>query len=102
MLGRHKLLILIPAILLIPILLGITPLNMAHKLASGGPFTHGKQICLNNHCPFHSLISHDDPTIVNLNLATLDQDSTPTLDIQVLDSDFIHSNITFNSVPLRC
>jgi len=75
---------------------------MAHKLASGGPFTHGKQICLNNHCPFHSLISHDDPTIVNLNLATLDQDSTPTLDIQVLDSDFIHSNITFNSVPLRC
>ena len=102
MLGRHKLLILIPAIILIPIFLGMTPLNMAHKLASGGPFTHGKQICLNNHCPFHSLISHSDPTIVNLNLATLDQESTPTFDIQILGPDFIHSNVTFNSVPLRC
>ena len=102
MLGRHKLLILIPAIILIPIFLGMTPLNMAHKLASGGPFTHGKQICLNNHCPFHSLISHDDPTIVNLNLTLLDQESTPIFDIQVLDPDSIHSNVTFNSVPLRC
>jgi len=36
MLGRHKLLLLIPAILLIPILLGMTPLNMGHRLASGG------------------------------------------------------------------
>ena len=102
MLDRHKLLILIPAILLIPILLGMTPLNMAHKLASGGPFTHGKQICLNNHCPFHSLISHDDPTIVNLNSTSLDQESIPTHDIEVLDPDSIHSNVTFNSIPLRC
>ena len=102
MLGRYKLLILIPAILLIPILLGMTPLNMAHKLASGGPFTHGKQICLSNHCPFHSLISHDDPTIVNLNSTPLDQESTPTRDIEVLDPDSVHSNMTFNSIPLRC
>jgi hypothetical protein len=102
MLGRHKLLILIPAILLIPILLGMTPLNMAYKLATGGPLTHGKQICLNNHCPFHSLISHDDPTIVNLNLATLDQESTRIFDIRILDLDSIHSNVTFNYVPLRC
>jgi hypothetical protein len=102
MLGRHKLLLLIPTILLIPILLGMTPLNMAHKLASGGPFTHCKQVQCNNHCPFHSLVSHDDPTIVNLNSTSLDQESTPALDIQVLDSDSIHSNMTFNSFPLRC
>ena len=102
MLGRHKLLILIPTILLIPILLGMTPVNIAHKLASGGPLTHGKQICLNNHCPFHSLISHDDPTIVNLNSTSPDQESTPAFDIQILDPDFIHSNVTFNSIPLRC
>jgi hypothetical protein len=102
MLGKNKLLFIIPAILLIPILLGMPPLNMAHKLASGGPFTHCKQAQSSNHCPFHSLISHDDPTIVHLNLTPLGQESTPIFDIQVLDSDFIHSNITFNSVPLRC
>jgi hypothetical protein len=102
MLRSHKLLIFIPAILLIPILLGITPLNMAHKLASGGPFTHCKHTQWSNHCPFHSLISHDDPIIVNLNLTPLHQESTPTFDIQVFDPDSIHSNITFNSVPLRC
>ena len=102
MLGRNKLLILIPAILLISILLGMTPLNMAHRLASGGPFTHCKQAQWSNHCPFHSLISNDDPTIVNLNSTPLDQESTPALDIRVLDSDSIHSNITINSVPLRC
>jgi len=102
MLGKHKLLLLIPAILLIPILLGMTPLNMAHRLASGGPFTHCKQAQWGNQCPFHSLISHDDPTIVNLNLTSLDQESTPTSDIHVLDPDSTHSNITFNSIPLRC
>ncbi len=33
MLSRHKLLLLIPAILLIPILFGMIPLNMAHKIS---------------------------------------------------------------------
>jgi len=102
MLSRHKFLILIPAIFLIPILLGMTPLNMAHKLASGGPFTHCKQAQWSNHCLFHSVTSQDDPTIVNLNLTLLDQESTPAFDTQVLDPDSIHSNISFNSVPLRC
>jgi len=102
MLSRHKLLLLIPAILLIPILFGMIPLNMAHKLASGGPFTHCKQTQWSNHCPFHSIASHDDPTIVNLNSTSPDQESTPTHDIEILDLDAIHSNITFNSVPLRC
>ncbi len=102
MLRRQKLLILIPAILLIPILLGMTPLNMAHKLASGGPFTHCKQVQWSNHCPFHSVTSHGNPTIVTLNLALLDQESMPTFDIQVLDPDSIPSNIFLNSVPLRC
>ena len=102
MLSRHKLLLLIPTILLIPILLGMTPLNMAHKIGAGCPFSQGKQALTCNPCPFHSIVSHDDPLIVNLNLTPLNQESTPTLDIQVLDPDSIHSNINFNSVPLRC
>jgi hypothetical protein len=102
MLGRHKLLILIPAALLIPILLGMTPVNMVHKLSNGCPFSHSKQIQRSDSCLSNSAISHDDPTIVNLNLTPLDQESTPTFDIQVFDSKSIRSNATFNSVPLRC
>jgi len=102
MLSRQKLLLLIPAMILIPILLGMTPLSMAHRLASGGPFTHCKQAQWSNYCPFHSIASHDDPTIVNLNSTSLDQESTPASDIHVLNFDSIHSNITFNSIPLRC
>ena len=102
MLGKHKLLFLIPVILLIPILLGMTPLNMAHKLAIGGPITHCKQAQWSNHCPFHSIASRDDPIIVNLNSTPLDQESTLTCDVQVLDPGSIHSNVTLNSVPLRC
>jgi hypothetical protein len=102
MLTRHKILFFIPVVVLISIILGMTPLNMAHKLATGEPFTHCKQAQWSNYCPFHSIASHDNPIIVHLNLTPLDQESTPTFDIQVLDPDFIHSNITFNSVPLRC
>jgi hypothetical protein len=102
MLDRRKLIIFIPAIILIPIILGMTPLNMAHKLASGGPFTHGKQVQLKNHCLFHSLISHQDPIVVNLDFTPLDQESNPTCDIQTLDPDSIYSNINLNSTPLRC
>jgi len=102
MLSRHKLLLLIPTILLLPILLGMTPLNMAHKIGAGCPFSQDKQALTCNPCPFHSIVSHDDPLIVNLNLTPLNQESTPTLDIQVLDPDSIHSNINFKSVPLRC
>lgn len=101
MLRRHKLIILIPATLLILILLGMHPLNMAHRLAGGVPFTHGKQVHLTNHCPFRSLITHDDPTFVILNLTQLRRESTSAFDIHVLDPDSIHSNITFNSFPLR-
>ena len=102
MLRGHKLLILIPAILLILAFLGMTPLNMAQRLASGGHSTHCKQTQWSNHCPFNSIASHNDPTIVNLNSTPLDRKSMPAFDIQVLDPDSIHSNLTFNSVPLRC
>ena len=102
MLGRHKLLFLIAAIILIPILLGMTPINIAHRLASGGPFAHCKQAQWSNQCPFHSLISHDDPTIVILNSIPFVQEPMTSLDFQALTSNSIHSDIYFYSVPLRC
>jgi len=102
MLGRHKLLFLIAAIILIPILLGMTPINMAHRLASGGPFTHCKQAQWSNHCPFHSIVSHDDLTNVTLNSIPFVQEPKTSLDFQALASNSIHSNISSYSVPLRC
>ena len=101
MFGRHKPLILVPAILLIPILLGMTPLNMAHRLASGGTTGHCKP-ALNNHCLFNSIVSHNEPTIVNLRSTPLAPESTAIFNIQVLDLDSIHSDFFSNSVPLRC
>jgi hypothetical protein len=102
MLGRHKLLVFISAVLLIPILLGMTPVRMAHRLANGCPLAQAKQIQTCNANPFHSLVSHNDPTIISLDSTPVDQESTPTFDIQVFDPDSIHSDISFNSAPLRC
>jgi hypothetical protein len=99
---RSKITLSVTAIVLIPILLGMTPLNLVHKIGAGCPFSQGKQNLKCNPCPFHSIVSQDDPTVVNLNLTPLDQELTPAFDIQVLDSDSIHSNTTFNFVPLRC
>jgi hypothetical protein len=102
MLGRHKLLILISAIILIPILLGMTPLTIAHKFSSGGPFTHGKQVRLSNHCLFHSVTSHNDLTVETLNSTALDQELQSTQQIHTPVFDSFSYSIFFNSVPLRC
>ena len=102
MLGRHKLLFLIAAIILIPILLGMTPLNMAHRLASGGPFTHGKQSCWNNYCPLNSLASHNDLTFGILSSSSLNQELLLPQEFHIAVLDSFHPNISFNSIPLRC
>ncbi len=88
--------------LLILILFGVPPLNMAHRSAGGVPFAHGKQAHLASQCPFRSLITHDDPTVVILNLTPLHQESKVAFDLHFLDPDSILSNIAFNSLPLRC
>ncbi len=102
MLRRHKLLILVPAIFLIPIFLGMIPLSMAHRLASGGPFTHCKQAQWTNYCPFNSVVSHDDHTVLSLNPTSLHSESLTVQEfpISVVDSTF--PKITFDSAPLRC
>jgi hypothetical protein len=102
MLGRRKLLILIPAILLIPILLGMTPLSMVHKLSNGGPFTHAKQVRLSNHCLFHSLTSHHDLTVAILSSVFLDLQSLSSQELWAPALDPVPFNTLFNPVPLRC
>jgi len=102
MFGRSKLLIVIPAIVLIPILFGMIPLNFIQKIGSGCPLAKDKQILKCNPCPFHSLVSQDDLTIVSLNSAPLEQNSLSPFDFQVLGLDSLRSNISFDSLTLRC
>ncbi len=102
MLRRHKSIILIPSTLLILIFFGVPPLNMAQRSMGGMPFAHSKQTHLASHCPFRSLITHDDPIGRILNLTPLHEESTATVDFHFLDPDSFLSNITLNSFPLRC
>jgi hypothetical protein len=102
MLHKHELLILISVILLVPILLGMTPLNMAHRLASGGTFAQGKEHKLNNHCLFNSLVSHDDLTVGILNSTLLDKESLSSQELRTPVLDSVRSNIFFSPGPLRC
>src|SRR5574340_916244 len=98
---RRRLLFFIPAIILIPILLGMTPLNMAHRLASGEPCPHSKQTNLNNHCPFNSLTSHSDLMVTILNSTLLDRRSSSSREFSASIPYSLHANIFF-AVPLRC
>jgi hypothetical protein len=101
-LRKHKLLLLIPAVLLLSIFIGMIPLNMAHRLAGGCPFAHGKQAGWNHPCPFRCVASNGKPLAATLNLSQSDQ--APQLSqekpIPVFDTFFY--NTAFNFIPLRC
>jgi hypothetical protein len=101
MFSRTKLFVFIPAIILLPILLGMTPMNFIQKIGSGCPFSHGKQITC-NFCPFNSLVSQDDTTIVSLDSIPLEQFSLDPFSFQLSGLDSYRSNIRLSSLPLRC
>jgi hypothetical protein len=98
---RPKLLILIPAIILIPILFGMTPLQFIQKIGSGCPFSHGKQIACNA-CPFNSIVSHDDTTILSLDSIPLEQFPLDSFSFQLSGLDAHLPEICLNFPPLRC
>jgi len=101
MFTRSKLLIFIPAIILLPILLGMTPLNFIQKIGSGCPFSHGKQIT-SNFCPFNSIVSHDDTTIVSVDSIPLEHFSLNPFSLQLPRLDSHGFDIRLGSLPLRC
>jgi hypothetical protein len=98
MVGKRKLFIL--AIVLIPLLLGMTPLNLFNKLSGHCPFSQGKQIQRASSCLFHSIISQDDFNIPGLNSALLGKESTPSFHITAYNST--RSHISLISFPLLC
>jgi hypothetical protein len=101
MFSRSKLLIFIPAIILLPILLGMTPLNFVHKIGNGCPLSHDKQITC-NFCPFNSIVSHDDTTIIIVDSIPLEWHSLDPLSPELSGLDSHPSPIRLSSPPLRC
>jgi len=102
MFQKKKLFILIPALFLIPILLGMIPLNMAHKLAHGGAFAQGSQGCNCKNCPARSLISHNHFDAALVNETSPDQGLTYFQKALCAVPESIHPNIHSVSIPLRC
>ena len=100
MVGGHRSLILVIAIILIPVLLGTTPLNLVQKLSGRCPLSQDKQIQRVSSCLFNSIVSQDDSYMLILTSTLLEQESTLLFHVEV--HDWIHPNISLISVPLRC
>ena len=102
MLEKHKLLAIIIAIILIPVLLGTTPMNLFQKLSGQCQLCQGKQIQRSGSCLFNSLVSQDDITNPILNSMMLAEDMTPSLRFQILVLNPSHNSNYLTSAPLRC
>jgi len=99
---RKKLLILVPAIILIPILLAMTPLNLIHKLSAGCPFSKEKTVEKCHYCPFHSIVSQNDLAVSGLDATPYVENSPSSFYFQISGLDSLRSSISSKSLPLRC
>ena len=102
MFGRSKWLILIPAIILIPILLGMAPLNFIHKLGNGCVFFHDKQVQKCNPGSLNSQISPNSHFLASQSLGSFDHEAIPSFYSHVLNSDPKPSLNASEFAPLRC
>jgi len=98
---NRKLLIMV-SILLVPVLLGMTPMNMFQKLSGQCHLCQGKQIQRSGSCLFNSLVSQDGITIPILNSTMLVEDIKPLLHLKILVLYPSHNNSYLSSAPLRC
>lgn len=99
--GRPRLFIFITAIILLPVLLGMTPLNFVQKIGSGCPLSHVKQV-RSAFCPFNSIVSHDDTASVAVDSVPLGQFSLDHFAFQLSEPVSQHRHIRLSSLPLRC
>jgi hypothetical protein len=104
MFHRQRLFILIPTLLLIPLLAGMIPLRLAHKLAHGGTCTqcqdrHG---CGLKNCSTHSIISQNHFDGITEHSASHNQGLSYLQKALPVGPEFYHSQICFAPTPLRC
>jgi hypothetical protein len=102
MFRKKRLFILIPVLLLIPLLVGMIPLNMAHKLAQRGTCAQGNQGCTCKNCPAHSLISHNHFDAAPVGGTSPDQGLTSFQKALCAVPESTHPNSHSASIPLRC
>ena len=100
MADKGKILIFVTAIILIPVLLGMAPMNLFQKLSIPCPHSQDKQIQRAGSCLFNSIVSQDDLNIVSLDSVLHEQESTLWFHIKACDP--IQFDIFSLSVPLRC
>lgn len=104
MFSKKRLFILIPALLLIPLLVGMIPLKLVNKLSHGGPYAHcqDKQAYCQKNCSAHSLISQNHFDGVT------DQSTSPDQGLSYLQKalpfglESFPSHVGFTPIPLRC
>src|SRR4030042_5377129 len=97
---RSKIIFSVTALLLIPILLGMTPLNMVQKIGAGCPLSQGKQVLTCNPCPFNSITSQEYHGIADLPLTLFVIASIDLPGFDALSSHSITSNSPLSIVPL--
>jgi hypothetical protein len=100
MADRQRILIFVTAMILIPVLLGMTPMNLFQKLSIPCPHCKDKQIQRASSCLFNTIVSQDDFSIASLNSLLQEQESIHLFHIKMHHS--IQSNIFPVSAPLRC
>jgi len=61
----QKTIFFVAALILIPVFIGLIPLNLDQKLASGAPLAPAKHLLRCSPCLFHSITSHAEPAIID-------------------------------------
>ncbi len=99
---RNRKLIIAISMLLIPVLLGMTPMNLFQKLSGQYNNCQSKQIQKSGSCLFNSLISQDNNTTPILNSTMVVEQINPSYILQTSVLDASRNSSYLSSVPLRC
>jgi hypothetical protein len=100
---RYNTIFLIAALVLIPMILGLIPLNLGQRLASGAPLSPVKPILKCNPCFFHSVTSqsHQEPAGVGVIQFSFTPRPAVFLIPVITDGEVVPSVLPDIS-PLRC
>lgn len=99
---KSRIIILTVILLLVSILAGATPLNLALKMGAGCPFNQGPKLDRCNPTVIHSNANPSDPAIMHLPLACLSLSLPAFLSGQVDDLILAFSLDALTVFPLRC
>lgn len=105
---RLHIIFILSAIILIPVLLGLTPIKFIQKLGSGCPFNQNKVSLNCNPCIYHSVTSQYHTDIDNVYTSALPSTHTifQSYQSQTVEKVFLiatkDSNPLIEAPPLRC